>query len=201
MEPTTTTASSKKIAVIIGSVRTHRIGDTVANWFVQASGIESSFTVEIIDLKTWNLPLYDEAYPPMYLNGAYTTELAKQWRDKIAQFDGFVFVTCEYNSGYSPSIKNGIDYLFTEWNKKPALVVSYGFVGGASANNQLSHVLANSGLKMRLVQHKVELTLSRDMYGADGKLADINTSFAKFAPETVKAVAELLTIVNTPLEN
>ena len=64
-------------------------------------------------------------------------EVAKRWQKKIAEFDGYIFVTAEYNRGVPAVLKNALDYAYPEWNKKPAAFVGYGSVGAARAIEQL----------------------------------------------------------------
>jgi NAD(P)H-dependent FMN reductase len=90
---------------------------------------------ELVDIKDFNLPLLDEPVPPSM--GQYSKPHTKVWAAKISSFDGYVFVTPEYNHGISGALKNAIDFLFAEWNNKAAGFVSYGSVGGARAMEQL----------------------------------------------------------------
>ena len=69
---------------------------------------------------------------------------AQRWQKKVAEFDGFVFVTAEYNHGISAVLKNALDYAYPEWNKKAAGFVGYGSVGGARAIEQLRLVLGRA---------------------------------------------------------
>src|ERR1700746_3567923 len=100
-------------------------------------------------------PPRGEPLPPSM--GQYQGEHTKQWADKIASFDGFVFVTPEYNHGTSGVLKNAIDYLYAEWNNKAAGFVSYGAVGGARAAEHLRLVAGE--LQMADVRQQVALSL------------------------------------------
>ena len=84
-------------------------------------------------------PLLDEPVPPSM--GQYSKPHTKAWAAKIASFDGFVFVTPEYNHGISGALKNAIDFLYAEWNNKAAGFVGYGSAGGARAVEQLRLVM------------------------------------------------------------
>jgi NAD(P)H-dependent FMN reductase len=64
------------------------------------------------------------------------------WSAKIDSFDGYIFVTAEYNHGIPGALKNGIDYLYKEWNNKAAGFVGYGSAGGVRAVEQLRLVMA-----------------------------------------------------------
>jgi NAD(P)H-dependent FMN reductase len=92
--------------------------------------------------------------------GQYQNEHTKAWADKIASFDGFVFVTPEYNHGTSGVLKNAIDYLYAEWNNKAVGFVSYGAVGGARAAEHLRLVAGE--LQMADVRQQVALSLLTD---------------------------------------
>ena len=46
----------------------------------------------------------------------------------------------QYNWGYPASLKNALDYLFPEWNGKPAGIISYGGRGGGKAAAHLAEV-------------------------------------------------------------
>jgi NAD(P)H-dependent FMN reductase len=85
-------------------------------------------------------PHLDEPLPPAL--GQYQNEHTKEWAARVAGFDGFVFVTPEYNHSTSGVLKNAIDFLHAEWNNKAAALVGYGGVGGARAVEHLRGVLS-----------------------------------------------------------
>ena len=67
-------------------------------------------------------------------------QAAERWAVKLVELDGFVFVTPEYNHGYSAVLKNALDYAYQAYNRKPAAFVGYGGVGAARAIEQLRMV-------------------------------------------------------------
>ena len=89
--------------------------------------------------------------------GQYSKPHTNAWAAKIASFDGYVFVTPEYNHGISGALKNAIDFLYREWNNKVAGFVSYGGAGGARAVEQLRLVMAE--LQIANVRTQVLLSL------------------------------------------
>jgi NAD(P)H-dependent FMN reductase len=131
----------------------------VANW-VHATAIERKDAVfELVDIASYNLPLYDEPMPPMW--GRYAHEHTKKWSETIASFDAYVFVTPEYNHSTSGALKNALDYLYREWNNKAAGFVSYGaHSGGARAVEHLR--LIASELMIATVRAQVLLTFFAD---------------------------------------
>jgi NAD(P)H-dependent FMN reductase len=113
---------------------------------------------ELVDIADFKLPHLDEEIPPAA--GRYSQAHTVAWAERIASFDGFVFVTPEYNHSTSGALKNAIDFLFAEWNDKAAGFVSYGSVGGARAVEHLRLVMAE--LKVATVRAQVTLSLVTD---------------------------------------
>ncbi|GAM19625.1 hypothetical protein SAMD00019534_028000, partial [Acytostelium subglobosum LB1] len=180
------TVTKKNVGVIVGSTRTHRVGLSVTNWFIETSKIRDLFNVELIDLKEWNLPFMDEE-PPMMLNGQYSSEIGKKWSAKISSMDCFIVVSPEYNRGYPAPLKNAIDYLYSEWIGKPLIIATYGFSGGKSSNEQLSTILGQ--LKMQLTETHPMLFLSKTMFDDKGAIASFK-EFDKHIDDIQKAVSE-----------
>jgi NAD(P)H-dependent FMN reductase len=144
-----------RIGIILGSTRPNRNGEQVAQWAYEIASRRSDAEFELVDLRDYPLPHLDEPLPPAM--GQYQNEHTKQWADKIASFDGFVFVTPEYNHSTSGVLKNAIDYLYAEWNNKAVGFVSYGSVGGARAAEHLRLVAGE--LQMADVRQQVALSL------------------------------------------
>lgn len=135
-----------KIHIIVGSVREGRTAIKVARW-IERSIKQYDFStlqVEIVDLKTWDLPIFAGANPP--LTGIYDQPKQQDWADQIAQGDAFIFISPEYNHGYSPALKNALDYLGKEWNGKPAAYVGYGGTNGSRSIDQIRQVATQLGL-------------------------------------------------------
>jgi NAD(P)H-dependent FMN reductase len=148
-----------KIAVILGSTRPGRNGKAVADWVVEKAALRTAAQYELIDLADHPLPHIDEAAPPSI--GQYAGEHTKAWAATIGAFDGFVFVTPEYNHSIPAVLKNAIDFLYGEWNDKAAGLVSYSAqAGGVRAAEHLRSVLGE--LKVATVRSQVALTLGDD---------------------------------------
>jgi NAD(P)H-dependent FMN reductase len=150
--------SDLKIAVILGSTRPGRNGKVVADWVMQKAQGRAGATYELVDLHDYPLPHLDEALPPSL--GQYAGEHTKAWAAKISQYDGFVFVTPEYNHSTSGVLKNAIDYLYAEWNNKAAAFVSYGSLGGARAIEHLRGISAE--LQLADVRQQLSFSLFTD---------------------------------------
>src|SRR5712675_1543360 len=148
----------QKIAVIIGSTRPGRVGESVAKWVYELTKKRTEAEFELVDIKDFNLPLLDEPVPPSL--GQYSQEHTKAWAAKINSFDGYVFVTPEYNHGICGALKNAIDFVYREWNNKAAGFVGYGSAGGVRAVEHLRLVMAE--VQVATVRNQVALSLFTD---------------------------------------
>ncbi len=133
-----------KIAVIVGSTREARAGKHVANWFYEQVKDSKEIEFDIVDLAEEDLPFLNE--PGLPSMGNYQLESTKKWSEKIASYDGYVFVTPEYNHGYPATLKNAIDTIYSEWQKKPVAFVGYGAIGAVRSIEQLVQVTAQIGM-------------------------------------------------------
>lgn len=127
--------ATPKIAIIISTTRQVRFGEKPTQWLYDIASQRSDLTFEIVDLRDYPLPFFDEVASNAWVPS--TNEVAQRWQQKIAEFDGYIFVTAEYNHSISGVLKNALDYAYPEWNRKPAAFVGYGAVGAARAIEQL----------------------------------------------------------------
>ncbi|MCC3371492.1 NADPH-dependent FMN reductase [Cohnella sp. REN36] len=146
------------IAIIVGSTRPGRKALDVAKWVHEIASKRSDAAFEIVDIADYRLPLYDEPIPPIM--GNYKHEHTRAWSEAIDRFDGYVFVTPEYNHSTSGALKNAIDFLFNEWNDKAVGFVGYGSAGGTRAVEHLRQIAGE--LKLADVQAQVSLSLFHD---------------------------------------
>ena len=147
-----------KIAIILGSTRPGRNGKAVADWVTEKAAERTAAQYELVDLADHPLPHMDEPMPPSV--GQYAGEHTKAWAHTIAAYDGYIFVTPEYNHSTSGVLKNAIDYLYGEWNNKAAAFVSYGSVGGARAIEHLRAIC--SELQIAHVRQQLSFSMWTD---------------------------------------
>jgi len=142
------------IAVILGSTRPGRNGEAVAKWVLETARKRTDASFELVDLADYRLPNFDEPLPPV--TWQYSKPHTHRWSNAVDAFDGYVFVTPEYNRAVPGALKNAVDFLFREWNNKAAGFVSYGASGGHHAAANLRMMLSEL-----LVAHvRTELNLS-----------------------------------------
>ena len=126
------------ISVIVGSTRQGRFSEKPAQWIFQRLKNRGGVDARLLDLRDFPMPFFDQPMPPaMPGRPAYENEVVKKWTAEIARSDGFVFVTPEYNYGPSAVLKNALDWVYPEWNRKAAAFVSYGSAMGARGIQQL----------------------------------------------------------------
>lgn len=142
-----------RIGIIVGSTRAGRFADKPVTWIHGLAEQRNDMRFEIVDLRDHPLPFFAEAMSPAY--AAPQNEHAVAWANRLAQFDGFIVVTPEYNHGPSAVLKNALDYAYAEFVRKPMAFVGYGGVGAARAIEQLRLVAAE--LQMVPVRNAVHL--------------------------------------------
>lgn len=131
--------SKPKIGIILSTTRQGRFGDKPAQWIKSLADRRNDATFELVDLRDYPMPFFDEPASPAY--APPKNEVAQRFASRIAEFDGFIFITAEYNHGFPAVLKNAIEHTFMQWSRKPAAVVGYGGVGAARAIEQLRLVL------------------------------------------------------------
>lgn len=148
-----------KIGIILGSVREGRNGEAVANWTYDfAKNRNDAAEYEIVDLAKYALPFLGA--PVAEENKQATEKAVKAWSEKIASFDGYIFVVPEYNHAVGGAFKNALDYLNPELNNKAAGFVGYGSLGGVRAHENLRLILGE--LQVADVRTAVTFSLMTD---------------------------------------
>ena len=133
------------IAIIIGSTRQSRFADKPANWLLEKARQRDDMTFELVDLRDFDLPLFDEVASNAWVPSSDPRAVA--WQKKVGEFDGYIFVTAEYNHSISGSLKNALDQAYTAWNRKPMAALGYGGVGAARAVEHLRGI----GIELQMV--------------------------------------------------
>ena len=153
-----------KLGVVIASVREGRIGLPVAEWFAAIARKHAAFEVEVVDLKTINLPMLAEPHHPRLRK--YQHDPTKRWSATVTAIDAFVIVTPEYNHSAPPALVNALDHLYVEWNYKAAGFVSYGGVSGGTRSVQVTKLLL-AALKMVAIVEAVNIPFVAQLIDRD----------------------------------
>lgn len=124
-----------RIAVIVGTTRDSRFGLKPAEWIADKARARGDWEVELVDLKDFDLPLFNEVASNAWAPSQDPRVVA--WQTKVGEFDGYIFVTPEYNRSITGALKNALDQAYVEWNRKAFGIVAYGTLGGARAAEHL----------------------------------------------------------------
>jgi NAD(P)H-dependent FMN reductase len=159
-----------RIQFIVGSIREGRRSRPIADWAYQLVSKTDRAAVDLVDLRDWKLPPFSLPKPPSW--GNYENPLQQRWANTIAEADGYLFVSPEYNHGYTSALKNALDYIYAEWARKPASFISYGGVGGARGIEQLRLVLIE--LRMAPLRDALHIQQIKDKFKNDRFVGDAN---------------------------
>lgn len=183
-------ATKPKIALIIGSTRQHRFADLPAAWMKAQADARGDMDVEVVDLRDFPMPLFDEPASNAYM--PTSNAVAVEWQKKIASYDGYIFVVAEYNHSVTAVLKNAFDYAAVEWARKPMAAIAYGSMGGARALEHLRGIAIEA--QMVPVRNAVHIG-GGDFWkvhpgmGGSGNLADIEGALLPSAKATLDDLA------------
>ena len=157
------------ISVIVGSTRQGRFSEKPAHWIFQHLKQRGDVEARMLDLRNFPMPFFDQVVSPATPGrAAYENEVVRKWTAAIGASDGFIFVTPEYNYGPPAVLKNAIDWVYPEWNRKAIAFVSFGGVGGARSVQQLREVAIEVQLApVRSSVHIPVATLMAHFQGGD----------------------------------
>lgn len=156
-----------KLQIILGSTRPGRIGERIAQWILKTVEQHPDFEAEIVDLADYNLPHFNEAVSPRFNPTRQMSPAVKHWTDKIAEADGYIIVTPEYNHSIPGVLKDALDYLDWQIDRKAVGFVSYGSVGGARAVEHARQIVNFSGAAV--VPYSVTLANPTSLIDETGK--------------------------------
>jgi NAD(P)H-dependent FMN reductase len=177
------------ISVIIGSTREGRFAEKPARWILQHLEQRAGIEARLLDLRDFPMPFFDQPVSPgMPGKAPYENEVVKKWTAAIAESDGFIFVTPEYNYGPAAVLKNAIDWVYPEWNRKAAGFVSYGSAMGARAVQQLRETAIE--LQLAPVRKSVHIPVATLMAHYTG--GDVDAGLAELAKPAAALIDDLL---------
>jgi NAD(P)H-dependent FMN reductase len=139
-----TDAPRLKLQIIVGSTRPTRAADSVLPWVSWRASEHPAFDVEVLDLRDWELPMFGEHMGSIgdFNDPTYSDPAVRRWNKKIAEADGYLVITPEYNHSVPGVLKNAIDNVFLSFamRNKPLASISYsgGIAGGTRAIEHLA---------------------------------------------------------------
>jgi NAD(P)H-dependent FMN reductase len=177
------------ISVIVGSTREGRFSEKPAQWILQHLQKREGVEARLLDLRYFPMPFFDQASTPAWPGRPpYENEVVKRWTAAIAASDGFVFVTPEYNYGTSAVLKNAIDWVYPEWNRKAAAFVGFGSAMGARAVQQLRETMIE--LQIAPVRSSVHVPVATLWAHYQG--GDVDKGLAELGSQAQTMIDDLL---------
>ncbi len=181
--------TSVQIKVITGSTREGRFSDKAAAWIAGELKKLGGIAVEVLDLRDYDMPFFNEPVSPSFKTEPYKNEAVARFTKKVAEGDAFVMVTPEYNHSTSGVLKNALDWIQQEWWKKPVAFVSYGSVGGARAVEHLRLIAIE--LQMAPIREAIHMNGEQYFPVIMGKTTPDNL-FASYADKAASMTTQLL---------
>lgn len=182
--------STPRIAIVIGSTRDARFADKPAQWLlVKAKELRSDLDFELVDLRDFDLPLFNEAASNAWVPSE--DPAAQAWQKKIGEFDGYIFVVAEYNHSITGALKNALDQAYVEWARKPVSALGYGGVGAARAVEHLRQIAVE--LQMVPTRNAVHIGggdfMAVHPMGANGEISEIEGHLMPSLEATLEDIA------------
>ncbi len=159
-----------KLGIIVGTTRQNRQTLKQARWVLEGTRKLKGVEAELVDLKDYPMPFFDEPISPRYNPDRVIDPAVVPWLKKLESFDAYVFVTAEYNHAIPGVLKNALDYVTWEIQRKPASVVSHGSAGGARAAINLKIILSESKAVPLPTYTPLTMVKMSDRIDEDGKL-------------------------------
>jgi len=141
-----------KLQIILGSTRPTRNAERVVPWVTKRAEAHGDFDVEVLDLRDWRLPLFQEHRASIgdFSDPTYSEPIVRKWNRKLKEGEAFLFVTPEYNHSIPSVLKNAFDNVFVSWalRNKPGAFVGYstGLGGGIRAIEHLALIAIEAEL-------------------------------------------------------
>lgn len=179
-----------EIKIIVGSTREGRFSEKPARWIFEMLSKIEDVHAEILDLREFHMPFFEEAVAPYMKDTPYAHSAVASWTAKINEGEAFIIVTPEYNHGYPAVLKNALDYVYQEWNKKPVAFISYGGASGVRAVEQLRLVVIE--LQMAPMRAAVHIPFENYLRAINDPTTPTQLLFKNMDKKADAMLAELL---------
>ena len=138
------------LKIITSTTRPGRSVDIVLPWLANRFEADERFDTEVVDLREWKLPLFQETRETIgdFSDPTYSDPIVRAWNRTMSEGHAFVFVTAEYNHSVPGELKNALDNVFVSqaFRNKPMAFVGYsgGPIAGARAVEHLAHIVVEA---------------------------------------------------------
>jgi NAD(P)H-dependent FMN reductase len=170
------------LQIIVGSTRPDRASDKVVPWVLERAEAHDAFTVELLDLRDWPLPMFQEHQGSIgdMADPTYSEPIVRQWNHKIAEGDAYLVITPEYNHSIPAVLKNAIDSVFIKPGMRNKPIAAVGYSGGVAAGVRAIEHLAHIAIEMEMavLRSSVIIPNMRTAFDEDGHPIDPMTEIA-----------------------
>ncbi|MFZ0058702.1 MAG: NAD(P)H-dependent oxidoreductase [Acidimicrobiales bacterium] len=141
-----------KLKIVIGSTRPTRAADLVVPWVVARAKAHGAFEVEVLDLRDWSLPLFQEHIGTIgdFSDPTYSDPVVRRWNRKMKEADALLVVTPEYLHSIPGTLKNAFDNVFVSYALRNKPLAAVGYSSGVAAG-------------VRAVEHLVDVAIESEM--------------------------------------
>jgi len=141
------------LKIIIGSTRPTRAADQVAPWVIERARAHGGFDVEVLDLRDWPLPPFQEHMGSIgdFANPTYSEPIVRQWNRTLKEADALLIITAEYLHSVPGTLKNALDSVFVSWALRNKPLAAVGYSGGVAAGVRAVEHLAHIAIEMEMV--------------------------------------------------
>ncbi len=171
-----------KLQIIVGSTRPTRAAERVFPWVIERASDHGAFDVELLDLRDWQLPFFQEHMGTIgdFADPTYSEPVVKAWNTKVAEGDAYLIVTAEYNHSVPGRLKNAIDSIFVSWALRNKPVAFVGYSGGIAAGTRAVEHLALIAIEAEAVplRNTVLIPFVADAFGDDRRPTNRATEIA-----------------------
>lgn len=171
-----------KLQIIVGSTRETRAADVVVPWVTKRATEHGAFDVEVIDLRDWPLPMFQEHLGTIgnMADPTYSDPIVKAWNHKIAEADAYLVITPEYNHSIPGVLKNAIDSVFVSNAMRNKPIAAVGYSAGQAAGIRAIEHLALIAIEMEAapIRSSVPIASIMSAFGPDSTPTDPLTDAA-----------------------
>jgi NAD(P)H-dependent FMN reductase len=162
-----------KLQVIVGSTRPTRAAEQVFPWVLDRAKRHGAFEVELLDLRDWQLPFFQEHLGTIgdFADPTYSDPIVRAWNKKVGKGDAYLIVTAEYNHSVPGQLKNAIDSVFVSFAMRNKPLGFVGYSGGIGAGVRAVEHLALVAIETEAVplRNTVLLPFVADAFDDDGQ--------------------------------
>jgi NAD(P)H-dependent FMN reductase len=170
------------LKIIIASTRPTRMADRVAPWVVEGATSHGAFDVEVLDLRDWPLPMFQEHLGTIgdFNDPTYSEPVVREWNRKLKDADALLVITAEYLHSIPGVLKNAFDNVFVSYALRNKPIAAVGYSIGVAAGVRAVEHLFDVAIESEMVPLRNTVLMSRvdSAFDDQGIPSDLATRIA-----------------------